>query len=98
MIKKIDPKNLTFIDEKEVPVRIRGTPWEEIFRSIPKGKVLVLQPDQVRSDTVRTALKRLQKKGKFRRLYMTTKKIGELKYVSYVVNPSELFKNEQLEL
>lgn len=95
MIKKIDPKNLKFIEEEDIPVKkiLTATPWVEIFSSIPKGKVLVFHPDEVGSDTVRSALKRLQNKGKFEHLHMTSRKIGDRKYISYVVNSSK--KNDE---
>ena len=91
MIKKVDPEDLKFIEENDIPVKtIRtATPWVKIFSSIPKGKALVFHPDEIGSDTVRSALKRLQKKGKFKHLHMTARKIGDRKYMSYVVNPSK---------
>lgn len=91
MIKKIDPNNLKFIEEQDIPEKTvrTGTPWKKVFGSIPKGKVLVFHPDEVSSDTVRTALKRFQRKGKFKHLQMTTRKIAKRKYMSYVINPSE---------
>ena len=91
MVKKIDPNNLRFIDPEDIPVKttLTATPWEKIFSSIPKGKVLTFHPDEVSADTVRTALKRMQRKGKFRHLKMTTRKVAKRKYKSYVINPSE---------
>ena len=84
-------EDLQRISEDEIPERTvqTGIQWEEIFKSIQTGEVLVFQPDQVASTTVRTALRRLQKKGKFKKLHSTSRKIGEKKYVTYVVNPSK---------
>jgi len=85
----LDTKKLRFIPEDEVPQRKRKIQWETIFNSIPKGQALVIQPNEVPASTVREALKRLQSRGKFKHLYMTTRKVGKNRYISYIVNPSK---------
>jgi len=98
MSKKVRFKDLELIDATEVPERKyqRGIDWEEIFSKIPSGKAAVIQPEQLHSSTVRTALKRFQKRGKFTNLFMTTRKIAKGKYVSYVANqsPTDFKQNE----
>lgn len=96
--KRIDLENLKFISEDELPPRFVKTPWEEIFSKIPRGKALVLQPDQVATTTARTALRRFQKNGRFKLLYVKSRKVAENKYVTYVVNPSEEAKQGEKKL
>lgn len=88
--KGIDVKTVKRIPASQVPPPVvRKTPWEPLFRSIANGEAIVIQSDEAAPSTVREALKRLQAKGKFTTLYATTRKAGENKYVTYVVNPSE---------
>ena len=94
MSKQIKTEDLRFVDEQEVPEISVRTQWEEIFGKIPRGKALVLQHEQAAPSTVRTALKRHQKKGKFKNLFLTTRKVEGNKYVSYVVNPSKVAETE----
>lgn len=86
MRKKLKTEDLRFVDAEDVPKIVVRTPWEEVFSKIPLGKALVLQHEQASPSTVRTALKRYQKEGKYRNLYMTTRKVAKGKYVTYVVN------------
>ena len=86
MKKSIKVEELKFIEESEVPKVRPQTPWEEIFSAIPPGKATVFEPEQVSPSTVRTALKRYQKKGKFVSLRMTARKIAGGRYKTYVVN------------
>jgi len=89
--KGIDIKSLKRIPESQVPKKThaRGTPWEAMFRSIAKGEAIVLPSEDVSPSTVREALRRLQAKGQLTQLYLTTRKVGRNKYMTYVVNPSE---------
>jgi len=97
--KKIDLKNLTFISEHEVPVRVRrGIPWDKMFNAIPKGQALVVQSDVASASSVRDSLRRLQKQGKFKQLYVTVRKNSEKKYVAYVVNPSKTDEQKEKDI
>ena len=60
----------------------------QIFASIPLGKALVLTQEEGSPSTIRTALKRNQRRGRFKRLYLTTRKQEDGKYLSYIVNPT----------
>lgn len=63
-----------YIEASDVPTgRGKGVPWEEVFGSIPKGKALVLHEPEINSATVRSALRMMQRRGKFRNLTMIAK-------------------------
>jgi hypothetical protein len=83
-------KKLTirYIDESEIPARRLRAQWEEVFSDIPRGKALIVKPDEYHYSTVRLSLKKLQKMGKLKRLYVTTKTVNGERW-TYVVNPSE---------
>lgn len=91
MRKKFSIEDLKRITEDEMPAVPKRTtyPWEEIFGSIKEGEAIVIEPEQIHSSTVRTALKRYQDNGKFRNLVMTTRTVSEDRYRSYVLNPSK---------
>jgi hypothetical protein len=49
--------------------------WDELFSGIPKGQALVLHEPEINSGTIRNALRRTQKDGKFKNLRVSTKGI-----------------------
>lgn len=69
---KIDIENLTFIPNDEVPIKI-PTKWDSIFSSIPKGKSLVLKDSQANPDSMRGALIRRKRQGKFKNLRLVVR-------------------------
>ena len=86
----IDTKNLTIIEESEVPAKPkRYTPYREIFRRIRKGKALVLSDEEVNIETARAAIRRMQKQGEFKKLIITQRKGEDGIRKLYVINPSE---------
>lgn len=88
--KKIDLKHLTIIEESEVPAKpIRYTPYREMLKRIRKGKALVLSEEEVNVSTIRAGIKRLQKKGEFKRIIMRSMKDKDGIIRIYVINPSE---------
>jgi hypothetical protein len=66
-----------FIPANDVPTAGRGaqSPWDEIFNEIPKGQAWVLHEPEVNAGTVRGALKRMHKRGKFKYIRFSTKGI-----------------------
>ena len=85
--RKLDLQNLRFVPISNLPTIRRKTQWEEIFEQIPKGQALVLTDEEASPETVRSALRRYQKKGKFTHLEGTTRKVNGEKVV-YILNPS----------
>ena len=84
----VDWKNLKkeYISSNEVPTgRDRESPWNDIFADIPKGQALVLHEPEVSAGTIRAALQRKQKNGKFKNLKVTTKGVHGTAIV-YVTN------------
>jgi hypothetical protein len=80
----MDKDKLKFISANEVPYT-RQTKWDEIFAQIPKGQALVLEEPEVNADTLRAALLRRKRQGKFKNLQMIARgKRGHRK--SYVAN------------
>ena len=80
-------KRAQFIDEEEIPSSMRQrVDWESIFGDIPEGKARVIGSDEAHYTTVRQALQRFQKMGKFENYYIKTRKIGNAR-ASYVANP-----------
>lgn len=64
----------SYIPASEVPkARREGSPWDEIFSNIPKGQALVLHEPEVNAGTVRGALQRMHRHGKFKNIEMSTK-------------------------
>ena len=62
----IKVEDLVFEDNAKLPAAVvRGAPWDKIFAAIPAGKHVKLSKDQVSDSSVRSALKRAQKNGKF---------------------------------
>ena len=82
----LDKLKLTFIDARDVPhVRKRCEPcedWEKIFSMILVGKALHVKASERKAVTVRMALRRLQKQGKFSR-FKHVQRQGD----SYIINP-----------
>jgi hypothetical protein len=94
--KKLDMDNLTFVDEAQVPVkRVRYTPYRDILKRIKKGRALVISEDQVKIDTFRSGVLRLQKKGEFKSYYTRAHTGTDGKRRLYIVNPSETTPEEQ---
>ncbi len=87
MPKKLDVGELRLLDADTIPEAVPKTSWHEVFSGIPVGKALEVPSDKASPSTVRQALKRMKAKGKFKRLYSTTRKIDG-KFITYVVNPS----------
>jgi len=59
--------------------------WDNIFTEIPKGQALVLHEPEVNAGTIRAALQRKQRHGKFKNLKVTTKGVHGTATV-YVTN------------
>ena len=63
-----------FIPISEVPTgRSRNSPWDIIFDKVPKGQALVLKEPEVSAGTIRAALQRKHKAGKYKHLSIVTK-------------------------
>jgi hypothetical protein len=78
--------------EQVPPPHTRGTsPWDEIFGSIPKGQALVLREPEVSSGTVRAALTRKHKEGKFKNIQFSSKGVhgSGIIYISNTEKPVE---------
>ena len=88
--KGIDLKHLTIIEESEVPAKlVRYTPYREMLRRIRKGKALVLSDEEINVGTLRAGIKRLQKKGEFKRIIVRQMRGSDGIKRLYVINPSE---------
>jgi hypothetical protein len=87
--KGLDLQNLKFIDQSEVPAKVRYTPYRELLKRIRKGKALVLSEKDVNIGTARAGIQRLQKKGEFKRIIMVQRRLTNGEAVLYVVNPSD---------
>jgi hypothetical protein len=75
-----------FIPASEVPSgHAPQGQWDEVFGSIPKGQALVLHEPEVNSSTVRQALQRMQKHGKYKNLRVSTKGVHATATV-YITN------------
>lgn len=83
---KLDVKNLKFVPISEVPEVVRKTIWGDVFKKIPMGQALILTEAEASPETVRSALRRYQKDGKFTHLEGTTRKVND-KRVVYILNP-----------
>jgi hypothetical protein len=78
-----------YINEVDVPIAIRRKfDWERVFNEIPNGKARLIGEDEAHYTTVRQALNRLQKVGKFKNYYIKTRKEGDQR-VSYIVNSQD---------
>lgn len=76
-----------YISINEVPPpHTRTTEWDEIFSSIPKGQALVLHEPDINSGTVRGALQRKHKDGKFKNLQYSSKGVhgSAIVYISNI--------------
>ena len=84
-VMSFDIDKLERIPEDEVPYKKR-TKWDEIFESIPKGEAVVF-PEQIAHPTsVRQALNRRQKQGKYTELQIISRgRKGQRK--TYLINP-----------
>jgi hypothetical protein len=83
-------KRPVYLNEADVPTAIRKKfDWESVFNDIPIGKARQIGGDEAHYTTVRQALSRLQKMGKFKKYYIITRKVGNQR-VSYVVNPQDM--------
>lgn len=65
-------KEYVSIDEVPPPHQ-RASPWDEIFSSIPAGQALILKEPDVSGGTVRAALDRKHKEGKFKNIQYSSK-------------------------
>ena len=82
-------KRPVYINEGDVPTAIRRKfDWESVFNEIPNGKARQIGEEEAHYTTVRQALGRLQKIGKFKNYYIKTRKEGNQR-VSYVVHPQD---------
>lgn len=78
-----------YIPEAEVPTeRLRGTDWDTVFGNIPEDQALVVKEPEVCLSTIRIALSRKQKEGKFKNYRVISKGrhgVGTI----YIVNIKE---------
>lgn len=85
-LKRLNLERLKFIDARDVPyARKRSEPcedWQKLFSMIPIGKALHIKASERKAGTVKAALRRLKKQGKFTR-YTHIQRQGD----SYVINP-----------
>jgi len=83
-------KEYVSLDEVPVP-HSRATEWDELFSSVPRGQALVLHEPDVNSGTVRGALQRKQKQGKFKNLQYSSKGVhgSATVYISNTEKPTE---------
>lgn len=87
--KELDLKHLNIIEESEVPDKpIRYTPYRVLLKRIRKGKALVLSEEEINVVTVRAGIRRLQKKGEFKRIVVRQMKDKDGILKIYVINPS----------
>jgi hypothetical protein len=94
--KGIDLENLKVIEEKEVPKKVRYTPYRELLKRIQKGKAVVLSEKDVHINTVRAGIHRLQRRGEFKKIRIQQGKLENGEVVLYIVNPSEGEKEKKL--
>jgi hypothetical protein len=88
--KGLDTEHLTFVDATEIPAKARRyTPYREILKRIRKGKALVVTEKDANINTVRAGIKRLQRKGEFKKIRMMQRKQEDGMQMLYVVNPSD---------
>lgn len=88
--KGLDLEHLTIIDAAEVPAKPkRYTPYRKMLKRIRKGKALVVSDEELNIDTVRAGIRRLQRKGEFKRMVVTQRKREDGTRVLYIINPSE---------
>ena len=81
----IDIEKLERITEEEVPYKKR-TKWDDLFESIPMGNAVVIPEEMAHPTSVRQALTRRQKQGRFERLKIISRgRIGQRK--TYLINP-----------
>jgi len=86
----LDLKRLTIIEEIEVPAKpIRYTPYREMLKRIRKGKALVISDEEMNTNTVRAGIRRLQKRGEFKRIVLRQMKDKDGVLRLYVINPAE---------
>lgn len=70
----LDKLKLEFIPIEEVPTaKTRAAPWDDVFSKIPRGQALVLKEPQFNAGTLRAALVRRQKAGKWKNLKYSSK-------------------------
>lgn len=80
-----DIDKLERIPEGEVPFKKR-TKWDKIFESIPKGEAVVIPEEMAHPTSVRQALARRQRQGRFNELQILSRgRRGQRK--TYIVNP-----------
>lgn len=87
-------KRMQFIDEKDIPVRIKrkSAEWLEMFLRIPKGKALVLTEREagVKAISIKTMVNRLKAIGELPDNYSAIQRKGkDGKITVYVLNSSE---------
>lgn len=86
---RLKPEDLKRVSESDVPATKIKTNWEEIFKVIASGEAFVFEHKQAAPSTIRSALKKFQKQGKFTYLRMRSRKLGVNQYRTWVVNPSK---------
>lgn len=63
-MRKIDLKQLKRIPVEEVPTS-KWTKWDDVFSSIPEGEALVVPNESAHPVSIREAIRRRKKKGKY---------------------------------
>ena len=68
-VKIMEPTiKVEIVDEKQIPFGHEIVNWPALFSGIPKGKAGVFPKERFNPDTVRAALKRYKRHGKFKSL------------------------------
>ena len=74
-MKEIRLEDLEVISATEVPMRrsIVTVDWISLFEGVPVGKAIVIPRTLIPNTTVRGALVRMQKKGRFQNYYVAVR-------------------------
>lgn len=81
-----EPSIGKLISVDKVPRKGRQTKWYNILSKIPAGKALEITEDEINPETAYGALKRQQKKGRFKSYQFTRRKIKG-KIHMYITHP-----------
>ena len=88
MAKKIDLKDLKLIDAKDVPKAKMYSVWAEILNSIPEGKALDIPHEVINQGTVRAALSKRHRLGKYKHIRFSYRTINGKK-IGYLINSED---------
>jgi hypothetical protein len=89
-LQELNLDKLEIIDEQDVQAKVRkATPYRELLKRIHKGKAMVITENDANVRTIAAGVRRIQKRGEFKRYRLAERHREDGVHILYIINPSD---------